>query len=303
MSDIQEEKPSDEAIDRWRVIAVGVIQNERGEYLICRKPHNRGVFPGQWALPGGGVELGERMEEALRREMREEVGLEICEIRPLLFKDGQYPKLSPDGSRQSIYMIFLVFACRAVSEQVRVGEEFEIYAWVRGEELASYDLNPETRDTFIRLGVISGEPSISPLRQAVDAFWETIPPLWQRIRGRIRQTAAEQFGLSVEQFHILRHIRRGQDTVSELAEAKNISRAAVSQAVEAMVQRGLICRATDSRDRRHIRLALTDAGDALLDAVFDDTRRWMMQLLSPLSDVELDALAQVLESLRKAQAV
>ena len=61
------------------------------------------------------------------------------------------------------------------------------------------------------------EPTTERLRQAVEAFWEHIPPLWQRIRAHIRQAAAEQFDLSVEQFHILRHIRRGQDTVSELA--------------------------------------------------------------------------------------
>jgi nucleoside triphosphatase len=142
-----------ENVDNWRVIVVGVIQNARGEYLICRKPMNRGVFPGQWALPGGGIEPGERMVDALRRETREEVGLEISEIQPLLFKDGQYPKLFPDGSRQLIYMIFLVFACRTSSVEVTVGEEFETYAWVKRKDLADYDLNPETKDTFIRMGV------------------------------------------------------------------------------------------------------------------------------------------------------
>ncbi|MDI5349372.1 NUDIX domain-containing protein, partial [Salmonella enterica subsp. enterica serovar Kentucky] len=41
-------------------------------YLLCKMADNRGVFPGQWALSGGGVEPGERIEEALRREVREE---------------------------------------------------------------------------------------------------------------------------------------------------------------------------------------------------------------------------------------
>jgi ADP-ribose pyrophosphatase YjhB (NUDIX family) len=35
-----------------RVIAVGVIQNEQGEILLCKKSPRRGVFPGQWGLPG-----------------------------------------------------------------------------------------------------------------------------------------------------------------------------------------------------------------------------------------------------------
>jgi DNA-binding MarR family transcriptional regulator len=143
------------------------------------------------------------------------------------------------------------------------------------------------------------EPATQRLQQAVEAFWENIPPFWGRIRAHIRQVAAEQFDLSVEQFHILRHIRRGQDTVSELAEARNISRAAASQAVETLVQRGLVTRTTDRFDRRHVRLALTDPGDALLDAIFDDTRRWMAQLLSPLGDEELETLTQALDSLAK----
>ena len=138
----------------FRTIVVAVIQNARDEYLICRKPLDRGVFPGQWAIPGGGIEPGERMQEALRREVREEVGLEIHAIRPLFFKDGEHPKLFPDGSRQDIYMIFLLFACRAAGEAVTLGEEFEQYAWVKGPELDRYDLNEQTKDTFRQLGVI-----------------------------------------------------------------------------------------------------------------------------------------------------
>lgn len=148
---------------------------------------------------------------------------------------------------------------------------------------------------------IPSERSKEALRQAVEIFWETIPPFWHQVRAYIRQTAAEQFDISVEQFHILRHIKRGDSSVSELAEAKNISRPAVSQAVELLVQRGFITRTTDSRDRRYVQLALTPAGTALLDAVSDNVRRWMMAALSPLSDEELQTLVSGMECLRKIQ--
>ena len=59
------------------MIVVGVIQNARDEYLICRKPKNRGVFPGQWALPGGVIEPGEHMEAALRREINEDASINL----------------------------------------------------------------------------------------------------------------------------------------------------------------------------------------------------------------------------------
>ncbi len=142
-------------MDNWRIIVVAIIQNSRDEYLICKKPITRGVFPGQWALPGGGIEAGEHMIDALRREVREEVGLEIEQIKPLFFKDGQHPKLFPDGSSQDIYMIFLLFSCRGCSEAVKLGNEFEEYAWVKQDALLSYDLNEQTRNTFVQQGIIA----------------------------------------------------------------------------------------------------------------------------------------------------
>ena len=144
-------------------------------------------------------------------------------------------------------------------------------------------------------------PSEDLIGQTIDRFWETIPPFWHRVRGHIRQVAAEQFDISVEQFHILRNIRRGQGSVSELAEAKNISRPAISQAVDVLVNKGLIARTPNTQDRRQIQLDLTDSGNALLDAIFDNTRKWMMQILSPLCDEELQTLVLAMESLRKTQ--
>jgi MarR family transcriptional regulator, 2-MHQ and catechol-resistance regulon repressor len=140
-------------------------------------------------------------------------------------------------------------------------------------------------------------------RQAVETFWESFPRFWHQIRAHIRQVAMEQHSISVEQFHILRNIRRGKSSVSELADAKNISRPAISQAVDVLVNKGLIRRTTDLHDRRHIQLTLTESGDALLDAIFEDTRRWMMQTLSPLSDEELQTLRRAMDSLKKTQVV
>jgi nucleoside triphosphatase len=137
-----------------RLIVVGVIQNEASEFLLCRMPPARGVFPGQWGLPGGGIEAGETAEAALRRELREEVGLEIEQVEPLFFTDGSYTKRFPDGSQQHIYMIFLLYLCRPTPAAVRLNDEFESYAWVAAPTLNAYDLNPETIKTFTRMGLI-----------------------------------------------------------------------------------------------------------------------------------------------------
>src|SRR5512143_3197182 len=117
-------------------------------------------------------------------------------------------------------------------------------------------------------------PTKSSAEEALDSFWETVPPLWGQIRAHIRSVAREQFRLGVEQFQVLRLIRQGRDSVSEIAAARNISRPAVSQAVDVLAGRGLLTRTEDPSDRRHTRLALTKQGNAVLDAVFGDTRLW-----------------------------
>lgn len=137
------------------------------------------------------------------------------------------------------------------------------------------------------------------LRRAVDSFWETFPPFWHRIRAHIRLTAASQDDLSVEQFHILRHIRRGQQSVSELAQVINISRPAISQGVNTLVNKGLVRRTTDKSDRRYVQLTLSDAGNALLDGIFDSTKQKMEALFSLLNDDELELLIHAMEILKK----
>ena len=44
--------------------------------------------------------------------------------------------------------------------------------------------------------------------QAIDRFWETVPPLWNTVRSHIRATATGKFDITVEQFHVLRYVRR-----------------------------------------------------------------------------------------------
>jgi DNA-binding MarR family transcriptional regulator len=135
--------------------------------------------------------------------------------------------------------------------------------------------------------------------QAIDRFWETVPPLWGTIRTHIRAVATADFDITVEQFHILRHVRRGTGSISELATAKNISRPAISQAVEVLVKKGLLTRVQSTQDRRFVELALTEAGNNLLDTVFKETRDWMKERMSTLSADELDTIAKAMEALKK----
>jgi DNA-binding MarR family transcriptional regulator len=135
--------------------------------------------------------------------------------------------------------------------------------------------------------------------QAIDRFWETVPPLWNTVRSYIRATATANFDITVEQFHVLRYVRRGPGSMSELATAKNISRPAISQAVDILVKKGLLTRIQSTQDRRYVELALTGAGNNLLDTVFQETSNWMKERMCDLTAQELDIMIQAMEVMKK----
>ena len=135
--------------------------------------------------------------------------------------------------------------------------------------------------------------------EAIDRFWETVPPLWGMIRSRIRASATADFGITVEQFQVLRYVRRGIDSMSDLAGAKNISRPAISQAVEVLVQKRLLRHTHSTADRRCVNLALTKKGDALLDALFGRTRSWMAERMHSMTIDELQIIAGAMDALKK----
>jgi nucleoside triphosphatase len=137
-----------------RLIVVPIIRRADGRYLFIKMPPHRGVFPGQWGLPGGGVEEGERIEEALRREVREELQLEVATMEPLYFKGQVHEKLQPSGERQTMYMVFLIYACTTDGRDPVINEEFDAFAWVGAHELNDYDMNEATRVTLRQVGIL-----------------------------------------------------------------------------------------------------------------------------------------------------
>ena len=136
------------------------------------------------------------------------------------------------------------------------------------------------------------------LNQTIDRFWESIPPVWNQIRGHLRSIAQEKFDISVEQFHVLRHIRRGICSVSDLANVKKISRSAISQSVDGLVEKGLIDRRQHTDDRRFVTLELTPSGDELLNAIFNENRAWMVEKMSAFTPEELERMLLAFQSLR-----
>jgi Transcriptional regulators len=136
------------------------------------------------------------------------------------------------------------------------------------------------------------------LKQSVDQVMDVLPNVWDRIRSNLRAAAISNFGITLEQFHILRHIRLGYTSVAELAEKKGITRSAVSQAVEALVSKKLVTRTTNPNDRRSAKLALTPYASEVMDANSLKNRVWMKEKMAVLSAEELEQIQAVMEILR-----
>jgi len=109
-----------------------IIFNPDDEVLLCRS-HK---WEDKYVIPGGHVEIGEPMEEALRREVREETGLEIYDITLRGIKESIFS----DRYHEQRHFIFLDFTCRTDSKEVTLNDESEEYAWVPLDKIHDYPL-------------------------------------------------------------------------------------------------------------------------------------------------------------------
>jgi 8-oxo-dGTP diphosphatase len=71
-------------------VAVGVLIREDGDFLLTSRPPGK-VYAGYWEFPGGKLEPGESVEQALRRELQEEIGLTIAQTHPWKTELVDYP--------------------------------------------------------------------------------------------------------------------------------------------------------------------------------------------------------------------
>jgi 8-oxo-dGTP diphosphatase len=83
--------PREGGADRKEVeVAVGVLLRDDGAFLLTSRPPGK-VYEGYWEFPGGKVEAGETIEQALRRELIEEIGITIGAVQPWHVERVDYP--------------------------------------------------------------------------------------------------------------------------------------------------------------------------------------------------------------------
>jgi 8-oxo-dGTP diphosphatase len=123
------------------LIGVGAVIVRENRVLLIR----RGQAPllGEWSLPGGVLECGETLREAVVREALEETGL-VVESEEML---GVYERIIPDDQKRVRYhYVLLDFLCRAVGGDLKAGSDASDVRWFAQEELPALNLAYDASD-------------------------------------------------------------------------------------------------------------------------------------------------------------
>ncbi|MFA5000865.1 MAG: NUDIX hydrolase [Candidatus Paceibacterota bacterium] len=131
-----------------RIAITAIIYNDQGQYLVTKRSPTKKVWPNKWTVPGGGLEVDDyinepvstkdgqqwyyAIEKALRREVKEEVNLEIGKPKYLL----DLAFINPQG----IPSIVLSYYASYGSGEVRLDEDATEYKWVTLAEAKELDL-------------------------------------------------------------------------------------------------------------------------------------------------------------------
>ena len=114
-----------------------LIFNPRGEMLLVQT-HK---WYGKYVVPGGHIELGERIAEALVRETKEETGLDVYDLELLCVQEFLYD----ETFWKSMHFIFFDFTCKTDSTEVTLNEEAESWRWETPERALDLPLDDYTR--------------------------------------------------------------------------------------------------------------------------------------------------------------
>ena len=115
------------------LVAAAALVDADNRVLIARRPEGKSMA-GLWEFPGGKVDADETPEAALIRELREELGIEVCDtcVAPFTFASHTY---------ESFHLLMPLYLCRTWEGEIEPREGQEI-AWVRAVRLADYPMPP-----------------------------------------------------------------------------------------------------------------------------------------------------------------
>ncbi len=136
-----------------RIAARAAIVKDK-KVLVIRESsaYEEGTQIGRYDLPGGRIAIGESVIDALKREVTEEVGIEIEECKP--FFVGEW---SPTVKGTQLHIVGIFFVCMANDATVRLGNDHDMFEWVGRDDLTRVSLIPpvpEALQTLVDEGLL-----------------------------------------------------------------------------------------------------------------------------------------------------
>ncbi|WP_425529159.1 NUDIX hydrolase [Leptospira levettii] len=124
-----------------RVRVAALIQDPKGKILLVQQQKKQS---GYWLLPGGGIEFGESGEEALKRELREELSLEVSHTEFLLLNES----IDPNKKRHLIQIVFLTKVKELLPVLNAKEKAISGFGYFTPKEILSMDLRPDIKHFF-----------------------------------------------------------------------------------------------------------------------------------------------------------
>ena len=116
------------------VVSVGAVIVDADRVLLVKR--GREPLKGRWSLPGGVVEIGETLEDALKREVREETGLAI-DVGPVVEVLDRVQRT--DDDRVEYHYVIIDYLCRATGGSLCCATDADDARWVARGDLGGYD--------------------------------------------------------------------------------------------------------------------------------------------------------------------
>ncbi|MFQ6229949.1 NUDIX hydrolase [Nocardia sp. NPDC002869] len=128
--------PAAPAPNSIKVAVSALVQDDQGRILLIRRSDN-----GKYSVPGGGLEAGETVAQAVVREVREETGIEV-DVTELVgvFSNPEHVIAYDDGEVRQEFSI--CFRAQPIGGKLQTSEESLEVEWVRPAELSERDIHP-----------------------------------------------------------------------------------------------------------------------------------------------------------------
>ncbi|MFZ3076929.1 MAG: NUDIX domain-containing protein [Candidatus Aenigmatarchaeota archaeon] len=109
-----------------------IIEKE-GKFLILKRSEKDEFRANEWDIPGGGMKFGEEPKECLKREVKEESGLDIDNIKPLSFWT-----FFKDSGRTQVFVVNVL--CKHKSGKVILSNEHSEFKWIDSDEVGKFNI-------------------------------------------------------------------------------------------------------------------------------------------------------------------